>query len=583
MAIRRTDSPRSNQVEHSTRSTVIRWLFSSTSTAMLLMVLAFVVYMANPRFMARADSLPARLLPYSILMEGNLDLNEFAWIYPSDHRPYFLFETNSGRWLSAYPIASALLALPVTAPVAWLLMREKVPVDDVRFRLATVVTERVAAAAMAALSVALIFVALTELVRVPSALAIAAVYAFGTSLWSTASQALWQHGPAALALAAASLMLVREPTGRRLTAAGAWLALAVLVRAPMVTFAFAGFAFVLRQHPRYLVRFLIVPITGGIALLWYNSTLAGLFVGGFSGDSFEAPSLENLAGLLVSPGRGLLLFTPLAIYGLVGSVRGGSAWLRYLKLGLWLHLGLYASWAGWAGGNCFGPRLLSEALPAYALCAAPAIERFWAIPRGRWVLSILAVWGVFVQLVGVFCDDSLIQHSRVNSAWNLRRPQILDTVLRCGTGRPSLAPLLMQMWRDPRPVPIAVLPVDALAGLLVLSALPEAMARGEEHTVHIEVRNGSEIPWPAWVDYGEPGEVLVEARWWGLDKSGLSGTHEVSLSRNLHPEESLSLVLPMRAPARPGRYRLDISVIQHVGFLNNTWGPTSIQQEIRVE
>ena len=61
---------------------------------MLLMVLAFVVYMANPRFMARADSLPSRLLPYSILMEGNLDLNEFAWIYPSDHRPYFLFETN---------------------------------------------------------------------------------------------------------------------------------------------------------------------------------------------------------------------------------------------------------------------------------------------------------------------------------------------------------------------------------------------------------------------------------------------------------------------------------------------------------
>jgi hypothetical protein len=96
---------------------------------------------------------------------------------------------------------------------------------------------------------------------------------------------------------------------------------------------------------------------------------------GYSGvlRMFGSDFLEGLAGLLVSPGRGLLLYFPfvlLAVPGLVALARrdpplalfcGGSAVALLL---------LYAPWAQWDGGWVFGPRFLVPVLPLLAVPAA---------------------------------------------------------------------------------------------------------------------------------------------------------------------------------------------------------------------
>ena len=100
-----------------------------------------------------------------------------------DGVPYFL-HYRAGHYRSAYSPGAAIAALPVYAgPVL-----AGVPVDPWAHRL-----EKLAASLMVAVSVMCVFWALGEFVGLGWALAIAAIYAFGTSSLSVSSQALWQH------------------------------------------------------------------------------------------------------------------------------------------------------------------------------------------------------------------------------------------------------------------------------------------------------------------------------------------------------------------------------------------------------
>jgi len=65
----------------------------------LLFVGVVLVYVANGRTLGSGDTLPARYLPFSMLREGNADLDEFPFLYDEAARrtspmldgvPYFL-------------------------------------------------------------------------------------------------------------------------------------------------------------------------------------------------------------------------------------------------------------------------------------------------------------------------------------------------------------------------------------------------------------------------------------------------------------------------------------------------------------
>ena len=67
--------------------------------------------------------------------------------------------------------------------------------------------EKRAAVLITALSVLILLFALRLVTRHNIAWVIAVIYAFGTSSFSTSSQALWQHGPSQLFLALGDLLL----------------------------------------------------------------------------------------------------------------------------------------------------------------------------------------------------------------------------------------------------------------------------------------------------------------------------------------------------------------------------------------
>ena len=147
---------------------------------------------------------------------------------------------------------------------------------------------------------------------------------------------------------------------------------------------------------------------------------------------------EGLAGTLVSPNRGLLVFSPWAALAMVWvpALRRRlladsiARWMVWAVLLFWLLVGGYSAW--W-GGHCFGPRYWTEAMPLFALPLACGWDRAGRAAKTGAVLLI--AWSVAVQYVGAF---------RYPSDWNVRPANVdlaherlwdwRDTELRRCTG-----------------------------------------------------------------------------------------------------------------------------------------------------
>jgi hypothetical protein len=234
-----------------------------------------------------------------------------------------------------------------------------------------------------ALSAAVLFVVLRRRLSLRWALFLTAVYAFGTSSFTTSSQALWQHGPGQLCLALAVLWM--DPEGRRHPILSA-LALggAVAMRNTNALVALPLGLWLLWQHREHWWKIaLAAAALPGLLLAYYLAVFGApgpvsenIQMGWTSGFR-QIPFCEGLWGVLVSPIRGLFYHSPvfvLALAGFVVAVRRRDRFFAVLFVGALAVVPLAAKWIVWWGGHCFGPRLLADAMPLWVLALVPALR-----------------------------------------------------------------------------------------------------------------------------------------------------------------------------------------------------------------
>jgi len=220
---------------------------------------------------------------------------------------------------------------------------------------------------------------------------------------------------------------------------------------------------VLRRGRRDAGPFLALAGVVTLAVLGYNLWAFGSVQGGYAEmnrthaqwhgveTAWSPDLLGGLGGLLVSPSRGLLVYSPVLVFalaGLLGALRR-DALLRHLAGGVGASMGLLGAYTVWWGGHSFGPRLLTDLLPALVLGLVPAWPRTWrsGLLRGGFVAAFALSVGV--QAVGAFFYPSPREvewntspvdvdgaHGRL---WDWRDPQLLR-LLRNGPAPPGLRP-----------------------------------------------------------------------------------------------------------------------------------------------
>lgn len=399
-----------------------------------LFVLVFTLFMvtnpgAAPSLIGIGDDLPTTLLPVSIIVERDFDLDEFI-DHPLDlgaswKEPYWMVRVGNHHF-SKYPVLTALLVTPFyLLPVAFGLAAHS---SLLPYHL----IGKSAAALLAAASVVLVYLSLRLVASELTALCLSLVYAFGTSTWTISSQTLWQHAASQLFLAASIYCLLKSLGDRKAIGfSGLFIGLAIAARPTNLVIALIFVVYLLHRSRDGIPYFLAGTIIPLSFILWYNHSIFGSpFSQGYAAEAYvgwTTPLHRGLLGILFSPSKELLIYSPVfwfSIAGIVGSWRirtrdEATTWLlRYLGLAGAGFALVMSKWHAWAGGWSFGPRMLVDITPLLILLMIPALE--W-LGRGRGVVAafigFLAI-SVAIQLAGLSMFDAGWYRQQFSTGYN---------------------------------------------------------------------------------------------------------------------------------------------------------------------
>jgi len=366
--------------------------------ATVLALVVFAIDMASPSGMT-ADPIRAVSVAVSMVHYHSLSLNRFQ---PLPDPGYAITVVN-GHIYPLFPWAVSLFAVPwvILEDVGHKLGLTEGSVAMVRsghdwgLQLVSMAT------VVAATTVVVYFTSLRVLRLQPQArrrrwaVAVALAFALATPAWSTASRAMWQHGPSMLCIAVGLLCALRAQSGQRgWMGMGAALAASYAMRPTDSIVIIVMAVWVVVSQRRHLVAVVAgaVPplvVLVGVNLAVYHQPLSPYYTGGQSFDITGTMAVA-LAGNLVSPARGLLIFCPLVVLSVAGVVvrwRAGelTAFWKALAVIPVLHWVVISAFKHWWGGDSYGPRFFTDLMPVLVVLALPAVEVLarWLAPAAE--------------------------------------------------------------------------------------------------------------------------------------------------------------------------------------------------------
>lgn len=317
---------------------------------------------------------------------------------------------DDGQFYSKYDPGLPLLALPLYAAGDWLGMVNHAH----RYQLSALAVLMVPVLAAAG-TVAALHALAGRLFGSRRGLWVALVAGLSTTLWPYARM-LFAEAVLALALTGSAALLWGWPQARRAwrraLIAGVLFGLGVMTRAACAIYAAPLALLVLgqggsgdrRRGLRYVVLFGVGMLPGAAAVLAHNALRFGdPLTFGYSGEGFTTPGWEGALGLLLSPGKGALLYAPpLALSALLWPRfrRRAPALAWFLLLAWGAALAFYGSWWAWDGGWSWGPRFVVPLLPLSCLPLGLLPDR----RRWRGTLAALALAGIAIQGLAVLTD-----------------------------------------------------------------------------------------------------------------------------------------------------------------------------------
>ncbi len=544
------------------------------NSLLLVICTVMILYTANYRLLGASDTVPAQHLPLSILREGNLDLDEFSSLHQS---PKLKGLTFTGKhYVSSYPVGAAILAVPFYFVSAF----GPMPGNS----WFTLKLEKFAASLIVLASVIILYFTLLRLASRSAALIISVIYALATSSFSVSSQALWQHGASQLCLTAALYCLVRgskEPIWNSF--AGFPAACAVVCRPTDALLIAPMGLYVLFHQTRQFPRFLLCAIPPVLFQLVYNNH--------YFDDPFRTqfevaqknfwstPLFEGLANILISPSRGLLIYSPVLIFAIIGMIltwkKSGTLLLRYLSIGVIANILLYSKFFCWWAGYTYGPRLLADITPILCLFL---IETKFLFTKTYLKIAffVLAAFSITAHAIGAYAD-----HMRWNADFDI-----------------NLHPKVGWYWKDNQ----LVNPPRRLWNSIKIQTLklPTTRTNPELFDAHISsdpsdvssVRPLKQLSFDVkltntgkavWMDDNawQNGSAYLDLNWYRKDRLLDRLSTRRKLRYQILPNESTRYFVRFYAPRSEGNYKLEIAL--RVNQMNSEVQRESLVIPIRVQ
>ena len=320
--------------------------------------LVITLCLVAPLRQISGDTVPNRYGAALLACGGGYDLAGIAWL-DRDKLPYWAVRSEDAIVSVFGP------APPTVAAVAYLGIDS---LDEAALRSRA----RIVAALFVALATCLLVLAVLAQRSLRASIAFGIVGALSFAGAATLGQGLWQQTialPFLMAAVAAYAWRTQRP--RLALATPALLLVAMLMRPTIGPLAIGlGIAWLLaHRSPRTLAIAGGLAIAAALPFLIWNIVYLGspLPTGQLSanaavtGDVFVLSRAQlgyGLGGLLLSPGRGLLVFAPIAIVAVVYAFRTRTD--RAIAGALVAQLVVIAFFHMWWGGICFGPRFLAE-------------------------------------------------------------------------------------------------------------------------------------------------------------------------------------------------------------------------------
>lgn len=345
------------------------------------------------------------------------DWIEAGVVLPVHQHPQIVKTTKPGVFLNCFGMGGAITAAPAFA-VGQLLFGPLEQKPELLDRLAFT-----QGSVLVAVSAVFLYIALCSMLTRPLALLLAIAYALGTCVFSTSSQGMWQHSATAFFATFALVCLTRlRQSSVYAYALGVSMAMATLSRPTLGIVAAALALQFLITDRRTFLRYAIAGLPFALFLLYFNYAVLGspfkfgqtalvdhaLEKTGFA-LIWQTPTLTGLAGLLISPSRGLFVYSPFllaAIPGIVMTFLSPKwAWARGIALAIPAIILVEAHHFDWWGGWSFGYRHLVDLSPFLVLLTAPVIPFIFRSLRWRLVFLVLLLVSVGIQVLGVTAND----------------------------------------------------------------------------------------------------------------------------------------------------------------------------------
>ena len=425
--------------------------------AVLLFLVVLVVHGLSPVVQV-TDSRLSVPTAYAVLAHRTLALDGVPSVAPAVAQTDYDVVRRDGETLPFFPWPPMLLALPgvALADVAGVDVPALRPSDPNQTYPIEVPTAALIVAATAVL-LALLVLELTpagpKTVRYSTGVAL--VFAFGTAAWSTASRSLWQHTPALLCAVLALLAATRARRDPRyLWVLGAALAVGFTMRptgaVPLIVLGAWSVVAFRREAWRVVAAGLAVAVPFvAVNLAAYGTVLTPYYAGTRLGNEVTIGFAESLLVHLVSPSRGLLVYTPMFLLvpaGLwikrrAGELASLDVAVTVVIVGHWLVIARYGSTAG----SSYGSRFFTEVVPYLLYLCLPVFQRA-ALQRDLRRAATVATAALVVASIALTAPGALTRSAFCWSAtptfiddapervWDWSDPQFFRPVRRLAAG-----------------------------------------------------------------------------------------------------------------------------------------------------